>query len=69
MSGRIAARLVEHSQPAAEDELETLLATALKTGTITSASAQRMQTLMQAGLLHPDMALQRLRAIVSSHQE
>lgn len=63
LSGRIAARLVEHSQPAAEDELEALLAAALKAGTVSSASGQAMRAQIEAGLLSVDLALLRLRAI------
>ncbi|HBO7163475.1 TPA: hypothetical protein L4967_004944 [Pseudomonas aeruginosa] len=63
LSDRIAARLVEHSQSATDGELETLLAAALETGAVSTASGQKMRAQIDDGLLSVELALLRLRAI------
>ncbi|MBX6151908.1 hypothetical protein ISD38_24410 [Pseudomonas aeruginosa] len=63
LSDRIAARLVEHSQSATGGELETLLAAALETGAVSTASGQKMRAQIDDGLLSVELALLRLRAI------
>lgn len=69
LSGRLAARLIEPPRSVADDELEVLLANALRAGATTPASVEKMRALIHAGLLAPDLALQRVREIVSSHHE
>ena len=69
LSERLATRLMLHHKPGAEDELEALLAAALKAGTVSSESGQKMRAQIEAKLLSVDLALLRLRAIAGSQRD
>lgn len=62
LSEHLAARLIQPPKPAAEDELDALLAAALKAAIVSSEPGQKMRAQIEVRLLSVDLALLRLRA-------